>query len=100
MNSPNDSNQNFQSNSFISPGLIKIIMILAFAVSIIYLISSHSDCWFSISCQPNNHRTGYELSPVLVGFLTTISLTAVFATPLAPAAIVCVLAWFTLRFWL
>ncbi|WP_137667724.1 hypothetical protein [Sphaerospermopsis reniformis] len=75
-------------------------MILAFAASIIYLISSHSDCWFSISCQPAIHQTGYELSTILVGFLTTISLTAVFGTPLAPAAVVGILAWVTLRFWL
>lgn len=100
MNSQDNSNQSSQSSSVISTDLIRIIVILAFASGIIYLISSHSDCWFSISCQPDVHKAGYELSTVFVGFLTTISLIAVFGTPLAPAAVVGVLAWFALRFWL
>lgn len=103
MNSQDNSNQNSQStqsSSLISTDLIRIIVMLVFASGIIYLISSHSDCWFSISCETDIHKTGYELSTILVGFFTTISLAAVFGTPLAPAAVVGVLAWFALRFWL
>ncbi len=100
MNSQNDSNQNSQLGSLIPIELVRIIIILALAASIIYLISSHSDCWFSISCHPGNHRVGYELSTVLVGFLTAVCLTGVLSTPLAPAAVVGVLAWLALRFWL
>lgn len=100
MNSQDNSNQNSQSSSSISTDLIRISVILAFASGIIYLISSHSDCWFSISCRTDIHKNGYELSTIIVGFFTTISLTAVFGTPLAPAAVVGVLAWFALKFWL
>jgi hypothetical protein len=98
----NNSNQNSQTqpSSIISNDLIKIVVVLGFAASVFYLITSHSDCWFSISCQPDTHKSGYEISTILVGFLTTISLTAVFSTPLAPAAVVGVLAWVALRFWL
>lgn len=100
MNSQDDSTQDYKSSLLVSMELIKIIVPLAFVASIIYLISSHSDCWFSISCHPDSDVTGYELSTILVGFLTTVALTSVFSAPIAPAAVVGILAWLALRFWL
>ena len=79
--------------------LIKVAVIFVFVASVVFLINSHSDCWFSINCHPSI-RGGHDVSTILVGLLTTFVLTTVFGTPAAPAIVIGALAWAILKFWL
>lgn len=81
----------------IPKSLVRIVTLSALIAGLFFVLSSHSDCWFSINCTPTSPIVGPEMA---VGGLAAVSLMAVLQVPVMPAIAAGVAIWAMFYFWL
>jgi hypothetical protein len=76
--------------------LARVVALGGLIFLLFFVLSSHSDCWFSVNCTSTN-LIGPEMA---VGGLAAISLMAVLQVPMMPAIAAGVAVWAMFYFWL
>lgn len=76
--------------------LAKVVSLGSLIFLLFFVLSSHSDCWFSVNCTPTN-----LIRPEMaIGGLAAFSLIAVLQVPVMPAIVAGVAIWVMFHFWL